>query len=371
MSHRPPMTDEEAMLLAIQEAQKGWGFTYHNPMVGCVILDSQNCFLSSGYHAKWGGPHAEVNALKNLSQEQLKGAQVFVTLEPCAHEGKTPSCAKKLASLPIARVVYGLRDPNPLVAGQGYQIIEQAGVRCELFSGLQNQLEQVCESFLWNMREQKTFVSLKMATSLDGQMALANGESQWITGEMAREYSHYLRAGYEAILIGVETLLKDNPSLNIRHSQFVDKKNKVVVLDPEGKSLSMLGSMKISHVREKEDIFIVIGESVTLPSGSLSTQVIRCALSNSEFNLSEVLNHLYQRKIKSLFVEGGPKTISLFLKQKIAQRVYLFMAPKILGEGRSWSQGLHHSSLLQVPQIKNIQTQQFGEDVFLTGFLTK
>ncbi len=161
---------DQAMKLAMEEALKGAPFVSPNPLVGCVILDSRGQLLSRGFHTAFGQPHAEVEALKGLSTEQLKGAHVVVTLEPCAHQGKTPSCAKLLASLPIAKVTYGLIDPNPLVAGQGVEILHAAGIKTELYQGpLQDELEEVCEEFLWNFRRQEIFVALKVAQSLDGE----------------------------------------------------------------------------------------------------------------------------------------------------------------------------------------------------------
>ena len=150
------MSPKEAMSLAISEAYKGAAGVSPNPLVGSVVLDSQGRFLQSGYHQVYGGPHAEVHALRGLSDEQLKGAHVFVTLEPCAHEGKTPSCAKMIAKLPVKKVSFGLVDPNPLVAGQGAEIIKTAGIEAEVFpsdEAMRAQLEEVCEAFLWNFNK--------------------------------------------------------------------------------------------------------------------------------------------------------------------------------------------------------------------------
>ena len=147
------MTDLEAMKKAIAEAYQGASFVSPNPLVGCVILDKVGNFLNSGYHNTYGGPHAEVNAFAGLTLEQLKDAHVIVTLEPCAHQGKTPSCAKTLAALPIKKITYGLMDPNPLVAGQGAEILKAAGKEVTIFNELQTELEELCEVFLMNQRE--------------------------------------------------------------------------------------------------------------------------------------------------------------------------------------------------------------------------
>ena len=228
------MNLDQAMQLAISEALKGAPFVSPNPKVGCVILDSQGELLSTGYHKKFGEAHAEIEALKNLNPDQLKGAHLIVTLEPCAHEGKTPSCAKTLAKLPIKKVTFGLVDPNPLVAGQGAKILKEAGIEVEEYQGiLKADLEEVCEEFLWNFRQKKVFVAVKIAQSLDGKIALLNGESKWITGPDSRQKVHELRAQYDAVLVGKNTILIDNPSLDIRHPK-IQKENKVVVLDRSG-----------------------------------------------------------------------------------------------------------------------------------------
>ena len=206
------LTDDQAFRWALAEGFRGYGLTSPNPPVGCTILDSQGRFLSSGYHHRAGEPHAEIEALSqllpetrdaeyrqildrtqvgwdlsDLPQEKLQGARVFVTLEPCAHEGRTPSCAKTLAKLPIGEVVVLLRDPHKNVSGQGFEILKKAGkkVRCLEIESAQDPLVDVaralCETFLINQEMDRPFVSLKVASSLDGIMALKNGESQWLT----------------------------------------------------------------------------------------------------------------------------------------------------------------------------------------------
>ena len=173
------LTEDQAMALAIQEAKKGAGFVSPNPLVGCVILDRDGKFLSKGYHQVFGGAHAEVNAVQGLTDEQLRGAKLFVTLEPCAHEGKTPSCAKMLAKKPIAQVIYGLVDPNPLVSGQGAAILKQAGIAAEVFPHFQDELEEVCEVFLWNFRKQKVFISLKIDKTLSENNIITEDETDF------------------------------------------------------------------------------------------------------------------------------------------------------------------------------------------------
>lgn len=379
------LTPEQAMQLAISEAYKGATRVSPNPLVGAVVLDAQGNFLSSGYHEYYGGPHAEVNALKNLNSAELKGAQVYVTLEPCAHEGKTPSCAKMMARLPLAKVIFGLIDPNPLVAGQGAEILRQAGISAELFSSqdtllnqqIHNQLEEVCEAFLWNFRHKKIFVALKMASSLDGQVALRNGESQWITGEKSREFVHFLRASYDAILVGKGTVEFDNPSLNIRHPD-IQKKNKVVVIDGEGKLLPNYANLKISKAHEPQDVFWCVSSqiqdqiSVQFEKNKTSPNIVYVKTAvGGDLDLNDLLAQLYTRGLKSVLVEGGAQTASSFIDGGFVNRLYMFQAPIIMGSGgaRSWTETIRLASMKDKIQVLNPRYQTFGNDFMITGTL--
>lgn len=338
------MNLDQAMQLAITEALKGAPFVSPNPKVGCVILNSRGELLSTGYHKKFGGPHAEVEALKGLSFEQLKDAHVIVTLEPCAHEGKTPSCAKALAGLPIKKVTFGLVDPNPLVAGQGAGILHAAGIEVEEYQGsLKMDLEETCEEFLWNYRYKKVFVALKIAQSLDGKIALANGESKWITGVDSRQKVHELRAQYDAVLVGKNTVLVDNPSLDVRHPT-IQKENKVVVLDRSGEILKKIDHLKMFKVHKPENLFV-------MPSQDLET----------------CLKELYDKGIRSLMVEGGGQVYSSFLEQGLVQRLHLFTAPVILGQGIGWADCFTVSDMEKRLELKSVKVQLVGQDTYLTG----
>jgi diaminohydroxyphosphoribosylaminopyrimidine deaminase/5-amino-6-(5-phosphoribosylamino)uracil reductase len=332
------------MQLAINEALKGAPYVSPNPKVGCVVLDANGKLISTGYHTRYGQPHAEVEAIKKLSSEQLRGAHVIVTLEPCAHEGKTPSCAKMLSTLPIKKVTFGLVDPNPLVAGQGAEILRAAGIEVEEYQGpLKEKLEETCEEFLWNFRQKKVFVALKVAQSLDGKIALTNGQSKWITGDESRIKAHELRAQYDATLVGKNTVLVDDPGLDIRHLA-IKKENKIVILDHSGEVLSKKNQLKLFKIHGPENIFIL----------------------NSK-TLEEALSELYEKGIRSVMVEGGGRVIASFLKQKLAQRLHLFTAPVILGKGIGWSDSFELQDMEKKLQLKNVRTESFGQDQYLTG----
>lgn len=354
------LTDDQAMQLAIQEAYKGAPFVSPNPLVGCVILDKENRFLSSGYHHKYGEPHAEVDAYKKLTNQDLNLAQVYVTLEPCAHEGQTPSCAKALAQMPIQRVVFGLEDPNPLVAGQGAQIILDAGIKCSAYEGsLKDDLEDVAEVFLKNFREKKAFVTAKIAQSIDGQIALTNGESKWITSGASREYVHELRSWYDAVLVGRKTIETDNPSLNIRHPK-IQKENFLIVIDPEGQILKSKKNYKFLELHKKEKIIFAVQSDVITDYQTLKFK-----------DLNHLLEQLWTLKIKSVFIEGGAKTYSSFLTAGLIDRLHIFTAPVIIGAaaGLSWSQSFSISQLADKLVLQNVKHKTFSSDHYLTGRL--
>ncbi len=357
------------MTLAIEEGKKGAGFVSPNPQVGCVILDRGGALLSVGFHARLGEAHAEVNALKAIQDPRsLEGATVYVTLEPCAHEGRTPSCAKNLAKLPIASVVFGLIDPNPLVAGQGAEILRAAGKEVEQFAELQEELEELSEIFFVNQKYDRPFVALKVASSLDGKIALADGSSQWITGESSREHVHHLRGCYDAVLAGAGTILKDDPRLNSRDPMFSKKNQKVVVLDPEGSCVSRLRDSKLLQVRDPYQVILITkpGIQVQVPVNHVEMTLNYELGGEGRFPLSEVLACLQSENIYSIFVEGGASTYASFLNAKLVDRLYVFIAPKIIGEGLSWTSNLAASKSIQ-DSISRVQVRRFNQDTLFTG----
>jgi diaminohydroxyphosphoribosylaminopyrimidine deaminase/5-amino-6-(5-phosphoribosylamino)uracil reductase len=369
------MTFEQSMRMAIEEAGKGATRVSPNPMVGTVVLDAEENFLASGYHEFYGGAHAEVNALKNISPEKLKGATVIVTLEPCAHEGKTPSCAKMMAELPLKKVIYGLVDPNPLVAGQGAAILHAAGIETEIFSEthpeFKTELEETCEAFLWNFRQKKVFVALKIAQSLDGQIGLKNGESKWITNEKSREHAHYLRACYDATLVGRGTIEADNPSLNIRHSQ-IEKTNKIVVIDPGGVLLQKASQLQVTQHHNSQNLFWCVSDKKFEVSEVPFATVLKIKEDQEgSLDLADLLGKLWSQGLRSVLIEGGAITASNFLKAGLVNRLYLFQAPLVIGAegGLSWTAAFSISEMKQRLVLKNPKTMVFDGDILVTGRL--
>lgn len=359
------ISDDLAMQLAMDVAIAGAPFVSPNPLVGCVIVDDCHRFLASGYHHRYGEAHAEIDAMAKLTDGELKNATLYVTLEPCAHHGKTGSCAKKIATLPLKKVVYGLTDPNPLVSGQGAAIIAAANISIHEYMGpLKNDLKDLCEVFLKNFTQQKVFVAAKVASSLDGQIALKTGESKWITSEVSREYVHELRSYYDALLIGRNTVETDDPSLNIRHPK-IKKANKIIILDPQRRLLTKIMNGQTYKFLEKNrthDIYFAV-----------QNKIERAPYQQIEFsNLQDLLNQVWNLNFRSLFIEGGAKTYSSFLNAELIDRIYVFIAPIILGakSGISWTGDVGVERMDQQVKLANPKIKKFASDTLISGTLT-
>ncbi len=363
------------MLLAISEARKGIGSVEPNPPVGCVILDKKFRLLSKGYHKKYGGHHAEIDALNNLQkkfkgrfEEKLKGAHLFVTLEPCSHYGKTPPCAETLAKLPLATITYGLVDPNPQVSGRGKKyLLRHSHIKVQKYAGDNSELKELIETFSCNIQSQRPFVLLKIASSLDGQMALKNGQSQWITGEKSREFVHLLRSQTSAVLIGRGTFEADNPRLDSRLGHFKKRQNKVIVLDPDGKTLRKINKSALASVRDAKNIIVITSDKVKSHKPTFKHLV--CPLKDGDFAIEELLNLLYKEGIYSVMVEGGAKTFSYFLRHQLVDRLLVFQAPVVIGAGygKPWTEKLVIKSLSKKLRLKYDAVYSVGDDFVISA----
>ncbi len=368
------------MRLALREGVRGTGRVAPNPLVGCVIVDRQHRFLSSGYHAQLGGDHAEAAALRNLGDaSKVTGSHVYVTLEPCAHQGRTPSCAKTLAQLKPESVTYAVEDPNPLVAGKGAEILRAAGVtvyrldeRTDLSAEVRGELldaaEDLAEVFLHNLRTAEPFVAVKVASTLDGQMAFKSGESKWITGEAARLHAHSIRARYDAVVVGSNTVVIDNPSLDIRHPDFVGIENRVIVFDPQGRILPTLARKNLLKVRAAEKIIIIVAQGTKIENPCGAT-VVEAAINSGQFDLKQVLATVKNIGVTSLMVEGGAGTIGAFFTAGKVQRLHLYQAPVVFGgqHALAWSSAFGVTDLAGKFRFARWSWQRVGDDLYWTG----
>lgn len=319
------MTDLDYMKMALSLAKSTEGQTAPNPVVGAVLVKNHQ-IVGLGAHLKAGEPHAEVHAIE-MAKENAEGATLYVTLEPCSHYGKTPPCSNLVIESGITRVVIATTDPNPEVAGSGIERIQKAGIQVEV-GLLKAEADELNEIFFHYIQTGLPYVTLKSATSLDGKLATVSGESKWITGEEARADVHQFRHKHDAILVGVNTVIKDNPSLTTR---LLDGgKNPVrIILDTHLRT--PLDSKIITD--GEAPTWIIAGsdheDSLEKPFIEKGVKIIR--LENQEVLLKDVLKELGKREITSLYVEGGSEIHGSFLKEKAFQQVITYIAPKLIG----------------------------------------
>lgn len=361
--------DEKYMRLAMQLAGNAIGRTSPNPLVGAVIV-KDNRVVGCGWHRKAGTPHAEVHAL-NQAGELAQGADVYVTLEPCDHYGKTPPCAKALVEAKVKNVYGGLLDVNPKVAGKGFKILEDAGIHVE-YGFLQDELRKQNEVFFKWIEHKKPFVVLKAAMTLDGKIATATGQSKWITNETSRAYGYKLRDIYDGIMVGINTVIEDNPMLTAR----VDGgKNPIrIVVDS-----SLKIDINANLVQDKSAKTIVATTDKADKDKILKLQAQNVDVivvdkdENDKVDIEKLLNILGQQNICSILVEGGATLSGSFVAKKLVDKVYFFIAPKIIGgkEAKTPVAGTGILNLQEALTLKDIQIEKLEEDILIIGRVDK
>ena len=337
------------MARAVELARQG--FPAPNPRVGCVIV-REGVIVGEGFHAFAGGPHAEVSALE-AAGELARGADVYVTLEPCNHYGRTGPCSEALIRAGVSTVTYAVPDPSQQARGGGERL-RQAGIKV-IEGVLSSAAEAVNQVFLRAVRHQRSFVTLKAATTLDGKIANDKGESKWITGPEAREQGHRLRAEMGAVLLGANTVRTDDPQLTAR-IEGVRNQPVRLVLDPHR---SLADSYQI--FREPGETIRVVSEA-NAHTGDIAVQI----LSNENIDLSDLLRKTYERGINGLLVEGGSLTLGAFLSAGLFDRLELFIAPKIMGAGLPWA-GLSLENLSEMIPIEILGVQRLGSDLWISA----
>jgi diaminohydroxyphosphoribosylaminopyrimidine deaminase/5-amino-6-(5-phosphoribosylamino)uracil reductase len=380
------ITPAQAMRLALNEANRCvGGLVAPNPLVGCTMVDSEHRLLAVGAHRKIGGDHAEIDALNRIPQASasfhtMRGGHIYVTLEPCAHRGRTPSCARTLAPMKPASLTYAVEDPNPLVAGKGAEIMRESGAEVFLLSEredidaadrveLTKASEDLAEIFLHNFRFSEPFVAVKIATSLDGVIALKSGESKWITNEESRTFAHSIRSRYDAVVIGRETFMTDDPSLNIRYPENSEFVNRVILIDPMGKSVSSLKNSNLLRVRSPANVIVVSEPHVAIPSSLGVTHVRMESNATGRFDIPLMMASLKNEGVTSMMVEGGANTIGAFFNARKVRRLHLFQAPVLLGSrfGQNWSRDFGIENMKNKIHIDAMHTQNIGLDQYITG----
>ncbi len=350
------------MRSALCLARSGLGATGENPTVGCVIVDQRGRIVGSARTADNGRPHAETSALV-IADSSAKGGTAYVTLEPCSHTGQTGPCCDALIQAGIKVVFVALKDPDPRVSGRGIERLQRSGI--EVHVGLCEVEARECNrGFLSRVERGRPFVSLKIAGSLDGRIALASGESKWITSGAARAYGHRLRAENDAILVGIGTALADNPSLDCRLSGLEDKSPLRMVLDRRGQL--PLNSQLVQSAA-KRSLLVFSGSNVSNDWVSTltkqSVEVCADAIHNKNFDLGAVLSHLAEKGISSVLVEGGGQTHAEFLRADLVDEIQLFSAPKIIGgDGRAAIGNLQISSMADLSKFETTSVERLGPD---------
>lgn len=356
---------QEYMRRALDLAKKGMGYTSPNPMVGCVVVRDGR-IVAEGYHERYGEFHAERNALTRC-QKDLKGAELYVTLEPCCHHGKTPPCTDIIIERGIKKVYVGSMDPNPKVAGKGVRILQEHGIQVE--TGV---LEKEClalnEIFFHYITTGMPFVAMKYAMTLDGKIAACTGDSQWVTGEEARRHVHTLRKQYRAILVGIGTVLADDPMLNCRIEKNVDpvriicdSKLRIPLSCQLVKTADQIPTIVacVTGDRKKEEALRQAGVELIHMAGE------------RQVDLAALMRELGSRQIDSVLVEGGGEIHGTLMKSGLAQKLYCYVAPKLIGgwDARSPVEGEGFAKMSDALPVSDIELFHLGEDICISGHL--
>ncbi|HUD48112.1 MAG TPA: bifunctional diaminohydroxyphosphoribosylaminopyrimidine deaminase/5-amino-6-(5-phosphoribosylamino)uracil reductase RibD [Candidatus Baltobacteraceae bacterium] len=359
-------SDLDFMRVALRLARRGFGRTSPNPMVGAVLV-RDGAVIGKGWHRRAGGFHAEIEALSG-SGYNARGATLFVTLEPCCTHGRTPPCTDAIIAAGIRRVVAAARDPNPAHSGKGFEILRRAGIAAD--AGLLCQeAEELNEGFNHWIVRKTPFVIVKAAMSLDGKIAAASGQSKWITGEKARAWGMRLRAGADAILVGVNTIARDNPSLTARLPGFADKALRRIILDPRARSpleanvfsdaVAPLTTLVVTRAAPKRRV----------EAFSARVRVLEAPARNGVIDLRWLLRTLGRENITSLLVEGGGETNAGFLAAGLAQRIAFFYAPMVLG-GRAAPKAVGGVGVPRAANgiaLREAAWRRLGTDLLLTA----
>lgn len=345
--------DKYYMQVALNMARRGIGRVAPNPAVGCVIV-KRGVILARAHTADGGRPHAETHALE-LAGNETKGATMYVTFEPCAHHGKTPPCTESIIKAKIKRVVVSCEDPDPRVSGKGIEMLEDAGILVNI-GVLEDKAKALNIGFLKKVEKNRPHITLKLACTLDGKVALANGKSQWITGDLARRHVHLMRSMFDAVMVGSGTVLQDDPRLDTRLTG-IDHTSLRIVIDTD---LSTPAKSYLVGSAKDKPVLILYSAGNPKPFENKGVETVQI----DTHNLEKVTNLLAERGITRLLVEGGRTLHSSFLKNRLCDELLIYRAPTLLGDdAMGLSDAMNISDLASRYDFERKSVQALGQDM--------
>ncbi|MFC1692991.1 bifunctional diaminohydroxyphosphoribosylaminopyrimidine deaminase/5-amino-6-(5-phosphoribosylamino)uracil reductase RibD [Candidatus Latescibacterota bacterium] len=349
------------MSRALSLAEKGRGTASPNPMVGAVVV-RDGIIVGQGYHRKAGEGHAEVIALREAGEE-ARGATLYVTMEPCCHHGKTPPCTDAICESGIKRVVSAIKDENPVICGRGFAHLREKNIETAV-GVLEDRARKLNESYLKYITRRIPFVTLKLAMTLDGRIADSRGKSKWITGPGTRKHVHLMRSWSDAVMVGVGTVLADNPSLTVRDVEGTNPLR--VILD------SRLDTPPDAQVAADSNVIIAtteLADETRLASFKENgIEVMICDARNERVSVSSLLRKLGEREITSVLCEGGGILAATLFLERLVDKVVFTVAPKILGSGTNAFENIGVDCLDNAVVIKDKEVELIGDDIIITGY---
>ena len=370
--------NEKYMRMAIELAKKGAGGVNPNPMVGAVVVKNGEV-IGRGYHKFFGGPHAEVYALEEAGKE-AEGATIYVTLEPCSHYGKTPPCAKKIIDMGIKKCFIGSSDPNPKVAGKGVAMLKEAGIEV-VENVLKEECDEINQVFFKYIKTRIPYLFVKCGITLDGKIALSNGISKWITNSIAREKVQYYRNKFMGIMVGINTVLTDNPSLTARIENSVNPFR--IIVDP---NLQINEDCKVVKNNEDEKTVIITSQKNLFAEDVENTEIQMkqkrlveenkvkfIFIDGEKFSFKKMLEEIGKAGIDSVLLEGGETLISLAFEENVIDGGEIFIANKILGDSsaKPFISGFVREKMEEAVQLTNVRNNIYGENVGMEFYFKK
>ncbi len=370
--------NEKYMRMAIELAKKGAGAVNPNPMVGAVVVKNGKV-IGRGYHKFFGGPHAEVYALEEAGKE-AEGATIYVTLEPCSHYGKTPPCAKKIIDMGIKKCFIGSSDPNPKVTGKGVAMLKEAGIEV-VENVLKEECDEINQVFFKYIKTRIPYLFVKCGITLDGKIALSNGISKWITNSIAREKVQYYRNKFMGIMVGINTVLTDNPSLTARIENGVNPFR--IIVDPH---LKINEDCKVVKNNEDEKTVIITSQKNLFTENDENSEIqlkqkrlveknkVKFIFIDSEkFSFRKMLEEIGKSGIDSVLLEGGETLISLAFEENVIDGGEIFIANKILGDSgaKPFISGFVREKMDEAIQLTNVRNNIYGENVGMEFYFKK